>query len=122
MFDFCFTFPYAFLLAAGGLVGFLTKGSLPSLFGGCGSAAILFLAGNSSLKAYQRRSLCRSATAVSFAVALFLTFAMGLRWHKTGKAMPAGIVAALSGGMSAFYVWNMLNAERLLQNAPRVSR
>ena len=122
MFDFCFTFPYAALLAAGGLLGFLAKGSVPSLLGGCGSGAILFFAANSSLKAYHKRSLCRSATAVSLAVAAVLTLAMGLRWQKTGKAMPAGIISILSGAMSIFYVWNLLNAEKLLQNSPKVSR
>ncbi len=122
MFDFCFTFPYATVLAFGGVLGLLTKGSFPSLLGGCGSAAILFLAANSSLKAYQRRAVCRSATAVSLCVALVLTTAMGLRWHRTGKIMPAGLVALLSGGMSVFYVWNMLNAEQLLQSAPKAHK
>jgi len=38
MYDFCLTFPYAMLLALGGVAGFATKGSLPSLLGGLGSA------------------------------------------------------------------------------------
>ncbi len=38
MYDFCLTFPYAMLLALGGVAGFAAKGSLPSLLGGLGSA------------------------------------------------------------------------------------
>lgn len=52
MYDFCLTFPYAALLGLGGLVGFFTKGSLPSLLGGVGSAMALALAGHISLQQY----------------------------------------------------------------------
>lgn len=38
MYDFCLTFPYAALLALGGVAGFAAKGSVPSLLGGLGSA------------------------------------------------------------------------------------
>ena len=33
---------------------------------------------------------------------------MGLRWRKTSKFMPAGIVALLSIAMVGFYVWNLV--------------
>ena len=122
MFDFCFTFPYAALLAFGGVAGFLAKGSIPSLLGGCGSAAILFVAANSSLKAYQKQATCRPATAMSLAIALCLSVVMGLRYYRTGKVMPAGALAVLSGGMSLFYVWNMLNADQLLKSVAKPSK
>ena len=54
MYDFCLTFPYAALLALGGVIGFLSKGSLPSLMGGLGSALILAIAGQRSLSYYHQ--------------------------------------------------------------------
>ena len=61
MYDFCLTFPYAAVLALGGVIGFLTKGSIPSLMGGLGSALILAIAGQRSISYYhqaRRNSLC----------------------------------------------------------------
>jgi hypothetical protein len=54
MYDFCLTFPYAALLGLGGLIGFLTKGSLPSLVGGVGSATVLGIAAQISLNYYHQ--------------------------------------------------------------------
>lgn len=54
MYDFCFTFPYALLLGLGGFLGWAAKGSLPSLFGGLGSAAILAACAQLSLNAYHQ--------------------------------------------------------------------
>lgn len=54
MYDFCLTLPYAALLALGGLIGFFTKGSLPSLMGGLGSALILAIAGQRSFSYYHQ--------------------------------------------------------------------
>lgn len=54
MYDFCLTYPYAFLLALGGLIGFLAKGSLPSLLGGVGSATVLGIAAQISLNHYHQ--------------------------------------------------------------------
>ena len=54
MYDFCFTFPFAGLLALGGLMGFVTKGSVPSLFGGLGSAAVLAVCAQISLARYHQ--------------------------------------------------------------------
>ena len=58
MYDFCMTFPYAALLALGGLMGFLVKGSVPSLMGGLGSALILAIAGQRSISYYHQVQSC----------------------------------------------------------------
>lgn len=60
MYDFCFTFPFAGLLALGGTIGFLTKGSVPSLLGMLGSAGILAVCAQLSLARYHQVSPCAS--------------------------------------------------------------
>lgn len=107
MYDFCFTYPYALLLALGGVLGFAAKRSLPSLLGGLGSAAVLALCAQQSLNAYHQGKLCKWATAVSLLVSLLLSVVMGLRWHKTGKVMPAGVIFVISAAMTIFYIWNL---------------
>lgn len=54
MYDFCFTYPYAIVLGLGGLMGYATKGSIPSLLGGFGSAAVLAICAQLSLNAYHQ--------------------------------------------------------------------
>ena len=72
MHDFCFTYPYGFVVLLGGLLGFLRKGSTSSLMGGAGSGLLLLLAGYLSHQAFQK------GTTSSFA--LFL---------ETGQWLPA---------------------------------
>ncbi|GJM95732.1 hypothetical protein PR202_ga12509 [Eleusine coracana subsp. coracana] len=55
MHDFCFTIPYGFAVLAGGLLGYLRRGSTASLAGGAGAGALLLLAGFVSLKAFEKR-------------------------------------------------------------------
>ena len=56
MYDFCLTYPYAAVLAFGGIIGFISKGSIPSLIGGLGSAAVLAACAQASLNAYHQVS------------------------------------------------------------------
>jgi uncharacterized membrane protein (UPF0136 family) len=55
MHDFCFTIPYGLALLAGGLLGYLRRGSTASLAGGAGSGLLLLLAGYLSLQAFHKR-------------------------------------------------------------------
>lgn len=43
---------------------------------------------------------CKPATFVSLLVAAGLTYMMYQRYSSTGKLMPAGVVAGISGGMA----------------------
>ncbi|EFN51088.1 hypothetical protein CHLNCDRAFT_141477 [Chlorella variabilis] len=108
MYDFCFTPIYAALLALGGIIGFISKGSTASLGGGLGSAAVLSVCTYVSLQSYHRGHLCRPATVVSLVVSSLLGYVMWQRYSRTGKLMPAGLVAGLSAAMTAFYLWNLL--------------
>lgn len=56
MHDFCFTYPYGFVVLLGGVMGFLRKGSTTSLMGGAGSGVLLLLAGYVSHQAYLKGS------------------------------------------------------------------
>jgi uncharacterized membrane protein (UPF0136 family) len=55
MHDFCFTIPYGLAVLAGGLLGYLRRGSTASLAGGAGSGLLLLLAGYLSLHAFHKR-------------------------------------------------------------------
>jgi len=108
MHDFCFTYPYGFLVLLGGLIGFLKKGSTDSLVGGVGSGALLLLAGYLSHQAYLRGAKSGLALFLETGVALALTWIMGQRFRATSKFMPAGLVAALSGIMALFYLYKVV--------------
>ncbi|XP_073006317.1 protein FATTY ACID EXPORT 5-like [Typha latifolia] len=107
MHDFCFTIPYGFLLAVGGVAGYLRRGSTASLAGGAGAGILLLLAGFVSLKAFDKRRNSYFALILETVCALILTFVMGQRYIETSKIMPAGIVAALSALMSGFYLYKI---------------
>uniref|UniRef100_A0A7I4CNP5 Uncharacterized protein n=1 Tax=Physcomitrium patens TaxID=3218 RepID=A0A7I4CNP5_PHYPA len=107
MHDFCFTYPYGFLVLFGGLFGFLRKGSTTSLMGGVGSGALLLLAAYKSHQDYLRGSKSSLALFLETVVAVALTWVMGQRFMVTSKFMPAGMVAALSGIMSLFYLYKV---------------
>ncbi|KAK1279612.1 hypothetical protein QJS04_geneDACA018208 [Acorus gramineus] len=107
MHDFCFTIPYGILVLAGGVFGFVKKGSTASLAGGVGSGLLILLAGFVSLKAFEKRRNSYFAMVVQTFCALALTFVMGQRYIQTSKIMPAGIVAALSALMAIFYLYKI---------------
>eukprot|EP00210_Caulerpa_lentillifera_P007019 g6713.t1 len=107
MYDFCFTYPFAFLLGVGGLMGYISKGSTASLYGGVGSALLLFLLGYISLQYYHQGKLCKTATFFSLVVSIALTAVMYLRYSMTGKFFPAGITMLICGCMCVFYLWSL---------------
>ncbi|KAH9624700.1 hypothetical protein KSS87_008110 [Heliosperma pusillum] len=107
MHDFCFTIPYGSILVLGGLIGYAKKGSLVSLAGGSGAGLLLVLAGYLSLQSFKKKQNSRFAFILETVTAIILTYVMGQRYMETSKIMPAGIVAAISAFMTAFYVYKV---------------
>lgn len=84
-----FSYAYALTILAGGCMGYAKSGSAPSL-----GAGLLF-GGAAAYGAYQL-----SQNKKDFQLALLTSGAllavMGFRFYKTGKFMPAGLIAGLS--------------------------
>ncbi|CAA7394419.1 unnamed protein product [Spirodela intermedia] len=118
MHDFCFTIPYGLLVLAGGIVGFAAKGSTASLAGGGGAGFALILAGFLSLKAFGKRRNSYLAIGLETVCAASLTYIMGQRYIHTHKIMPAGLVAALSGVMTLFYLFKIATGGNHLPPKP----
>ncbi|KAK8706046.1 hypothetical protein V6N13_049625 [Hibiscus sabdariffa] len=107
MHDFCFTIPYGLVLVAGGVIGYVKKGSVASLGGGAGTGLVLILAGYLSLKAFEKKKNSYFALLLQTVTAAVLTWVMGQRYYQTSKIMPAGIVAGISALMTAFYLYKI---------------
>ncbi|GAB4846146.1 Protein FATTY ACID EXPORT 6 [Ancistrocladus abbreviatus] len=107
MHDFCFTIPYGLILICGGIFGYFRKGSVTSLGGGVGAGLLLVLAGYLSLKAFEKRKNSYFALILETVIAAALTFIMGQRYMQTSKIMPSGMIAGISGLMTAFYVYKI---------------
>jgi uncharacterized membrane protein (UPF0136 family) len=82
---------YAVLVIAGGVMGYVKARSKPSLISGLISGAALLIAWWISLaKSYS----AGIGLAACLAIALLIVF--GLRFRKTNKFMPAGLMAIVS--------------------------
>lgn len=88
------TAAFGALTAAGGVAGYLKAGSVASAAAGTISGAVLLAcaAGGSRFRL------------AALATSSLLAGAMGVRYSKTGKFMPAGLVAGLSTAMTLFYM------------------
>mmetsp|Transcript_10717 Transcript_10717/g.23042 ORF Transcript_10717/g.23042 Transcript_10717/m.23042 type:complete len:121 (-) Transcript_10717:537-899(-) len=106
MYDFCFTPIYAIFLAVGGLYGFLVKGSVESLGGGLGSAALLTALTYMSFLCYKSKKSCKPTVFASLLVSAGLCAMMYMRFAETRKIHTL-LIAVASGFMSAYYVWNL---------------
>lgn len=82
---------YAVLVIAGGVMGYLKARSKPSLISGLISGAALLVAWWISLSESYNAGI---ALATCLAIALLVVF--GLRFRKTKKFMPAGLMAIVS--------------------------
>ncbi|XP_015218693.1 transmembrane protein 14A [Lepisosteus oculatus] len=82
-------FGYAAAVALGGFMGYKRKGSVMSLIAG------LLFGSLSAFGAY-RLSIDPRDVKVSLVASLVLSVVMGMRYKKSGKLMPAGIMTGLS--------------------------
>ena len=87
------------LTLLGGTVGYVRKGSTASLIAGLGFGGLLIgsgvlISGESQFEGHALAGVTSGAMAVG----------MGQRYLKTGKFMPAGLVAVLGAGSCAFNV------------------
>jgi uncharacterized membrane protein (UPF0136 family) len=89
------------LTFAGGLMGFVTKGSKASLIAGSTFGGLLLLS------AYLVSSSKKVGNWLGSGVAGMLTYTMGKKFLKSGKFVPAGLIASL-GALS--FVFNLLGA------------
>ncbi|KAK3266877.1 hypothetical protein CYMTET_24531 [Cymbomonas tetramitiformis] len=108
MHDFCMTIPYGFIIALGGVMGFVMKGSTKSLMMGGGSGALLMILGFFSLTIWKSGKSALPVTIICTVLSSGLTAMMGKRWMMGAGMMPSGIIAIMSGIMVLFYLKNML--------------
>ncbi|KAK3781010.1 hypothetical protein RRG08_046314 [Elysia crispata] len=83
------TAAYAATVAAGGIMGYAKRGSVPSLAMGVTCGALMMYG------AYQIAQDPRDVK-LSLVTSAVLTGVMGYRFANSGKFMPAGLVGALS--------------------------
>lgn len=81
---------YGALVLAGGVMGYVKAKSLPSLISGLAFGLALLVCGLGMLQGAR----ASAGAAVGLAVALLAV--MGIRFAKTKKFMPAGLIALLS--------------------------
>ncbi|XP_023304268.2 transmembrane protein 14 homolog [Lucilia cuprina] len=80
---------YAATVAAGGIMGYVKAGSLPSLGAGLAFGAILGFGAHLNSQEPPRPLLQLSTS-------LALAGMMGARWNRSGKLMPAGMICIIS--------------------------
>uniref|UniRef100_A0A0E0NXM2 Uncharacterized protein n=1 Tax=Oryza rufipogon TaxID=4529 RepID=A0A0E0NXM2_ORYRU len=109
--DFYVTIPYGAAVLVGGVAGYLKRGSKASLAAGGGFGGALLLAGALSARAFARGHPSGSlfAAVLQTVCAVALTVVMGIRYIKTRKVMPAGIIAAVSALVLIFYIYKISN-------------
>lgn len=88
---------YALLLGVGGVMGFTKAGSKASLVAGLASAALVLVALGVALLGDDPRDGFRVGLGVAAAMAVVFL----LRYRKTRRLMPAGMLLAVSAAMAA---------------------
>lgn len=86
----CWTIFYGLMVLIGGVMGYVSKKSKPSLIAGGIFGIALITTGVVSFQRHFQGIL------VALILTVFLTILFGIRYKKTGKFMPAGLVLGLS--------------------------
>jgi uncharacterized membrane protein (UPF0136 family) len=90
-----FGYGFAILVAFGGVMGYMRKGSLPSLLMGVSTGIVIGIA------AHQKNATLGASVCAS------LAFFMGYRFFHSGSFMPAGFVSGLSVAMAIRYIYKL---------------
>lgn len=93
---------YALTVTAGGLLGYVRAGSIPSLAAGVVCGTLM------GFGAYQTSQNPKNV-GLSLATSAILCGVMGYRFMNSGKFMPAGLVAALSVLMVCRFGHRLMN-------------
>jgi len=95
---------YALIIAAGGVMGYVSAKSTASLMSGLGSGALLLIAFALSFRNP------KTGFALTALVALALGIFFLIRFLKTGKWMPAGVSVILSAIMLVLMLWSLFRS------------
>jgi len=106
--DFCLTFPWGAFVAALGVVGYVLRGSKPSLISGLTIGGALLASGVASLKSWSSGQSSMPWTASSAVTTLALTYVMMKKYLATSVVFPSGVLALGGCFMLAFYAKNLL--------------
>eukprot|EP00611_Tribonema_gayanum_P002526 TRINITY_DN1188_c0_g1_i1.p2 TRINITY_DN1188_c0_g1~~TRINITY_DN1188_c0_g1_i1.p2 ORF type:complete len:115 (+),score=6.75 TRINITY_DN1188_c0_g1_i1:78-422(+) len=98
------TLVYGLVVALGGVMGYASKGSLASLIAGGGGTLLMLMGICASNQQRSNKRVSPIWFQISFAVAATLIVAMGSRFMKSNKLMPAGLVAGISLVMCVYYL------------------
>lgn len=107
--SFCISIPYGIIVSIGGLIGYLKKGSQMSLLMGLLFGGLSAALGYSAYQKYFENTSDKTEILAGLVISAVLSIVMCLRWSKSGKFMPAGLVGVLSVMMSLFYIYRLLN-------------
>jgi len=97
---------YALCVAGGGVFGYMKAGSATSLIAGLTFGGIL------AYGAYQT-SMDANNFVLSFVATLTLGAVMLVRFYSSGKFMPAGLIASMSGLMLLRFVYKNMLASKV---------
>jgi len=109
MYSFCITLPYSGMVAVGGVIGYATKNSMPSLLAGLGLGGALALLGCGELAEYKKTgTVTKKWTLLSLLLSGGMTAAMGMKCAKSKGSLATAIFAGTSGLVSLFLAYRVM--------------